>query len=339
MNPALIPYTVLTVLVIAFLTYTFSRLVIIPPNNKAIVERLGKFSRVINSGWWILSPFENLKTVEWRYMEEVHQGDESVIVTKYYVTQLFKSETIHLDLPPINVITKEKLPVDVNVSCSYRIKDLCETVYHIDQPLSNMQELINQAIRYVVSTKCFDELYGNDYNLSSEILDQIKPKLQKLGFVCETLTFQSINANKEVIDAINSRYLELGKFSHEKLKHECDHNNKLKFLEMEKERQRMHHELEIQNSKSQYLLKQQNLEAQLLESNHELKIKEDYWNCLLKKGATPEHIVHLEYVNKFATTIPRSSTVFIPSGLQNNLVNFLGTTPKNMSDSTFEVIN
>src|SRR6187399_1446409 len=101
------------------LFYLYIHIVIIPPNHKAVVERLGKFSRILDSGWYILGPFEGLKTVLWKYNEEVVQGNKSSIVNISNSTQFFRVDNTQLDLPPLQVISRDKLAVEINVTLTY----------------------------------------------------------------------------------------------------------------------------------------------------------------------------------------------------------------------------
>ena len=295
--------------------YLYSRLVTVPAKSKAIVERLGKFSRIVDSGWHILSPLEQLKTVTWNYSEEVFNNGRSCVISKQFVNQFFRMENIQLDLPPIDVISKEKLEVKINANCTYRVLDLQKAIYEIDDLLSNMQQIIYQAIRYVVSKKPIDELYGDDYNLTNEIMGQIQKKTSKIGVECSTLMIQSITTDPSIKNANERRYVESRNLEIEIMKHTQEHSNNMKLLRMEKQKQDQEYELEKQKRDHEHNLEKQKLLMETSKFQNEFKCRTQDRQKMLELGFTHDHIVQLESAEKLTSVLPQSSIIFVPNNM------------------------
>lgn len=308
---------------VVFAIYLYSRFVLVPVKSKAIVERLGKFSRIIDSGWHILSPVERLKSVTWNYNEEVFLTNGKSSVTSRQVTsQFFRMENIQLDLPPIDVISKEKLEITINANCTYKIYDLQKAIYEIDDLLANMQQIIYQAMRYVVSKKSIDELYGDDYNLTNEIMKQIQKNTNKIGVECTAFMIQSITTNKAITSTNEQRYVESRNLEIEIMKHTQEHSNNIKLLEMKRQKQEQEYDLEKQKNEHKHKLEEQEILMELSKFDNRLKCKSQARKNMLELGFTHDQIVQLECTEKLTTVLPKSSVIYMPNNIFKHQLNY-----------------
>lgn len=90
---------------------------IVPPQCFSIVERLGRFHKVLTPGVHLLvALIDHQKFVKWSYRNQ----ENRLKVTSGYVVF---GENCQLDVPPVKCRTKDELQVSVDITIMYEIKD------------------------------------------------------------------------------------------------------------------------------------------------------------------------------------------------------------------------
>jgi len=238
----------------------------------------------------------------WNYREEVFEGNVSRIRNKQLVTCYFRTDNAQLDLPPVAVCSKDKLTLHVNSTITYKISNLPNAIYEMDDMLSYLQQVVFQAIRFVASNKVADDLHGKDYTLAAEIMHHISQTLAGFGAECTQVMIQSIDLDPSIEKANTEIFAELRKFELQKKKLQSEHETALRALEMKSLIQAQ--ELEIEKQKSKQLIEKAQTEA---------TCKKIRWLAMEEVGLTADHIVALENAERFLSAVPRSSVVYLPA--------------------------
>jgi len=142
---------------IALLTVAWKTVKIVPQSSVLLIERLGRFHRVAQSGLNIIVPFfESPRAVYW---SNVRPGTTSIDLREQFI-----------DLPPQPVITRDNVTINVDSVVYWMITDPIKSVYEINDLVGSLVQLTITGMRSVMGEMDLD------HTLSSR--DQINSKLR-----------------------------------------------------------------------------------------------------------------------------------------------------------------
>ncbi|HLL76347.1 MAG TPA: SPFH domain-containing protein [Pyrinomonadaceae bacterium] len=130
---------------------------IVPQATVMIIERLGRFSRVAESGLNIIVPF--LDKPRGVYWSNVRPGLASIDLREQYI-----------DMPPQPVITRDNVTIHVDSVVYWQITDATKAVYEVADLVGSLVQLTITGMRSVMGEMDLD------HTLSSR--DQINAKLR-----------------------------------------------------------------------------------------------------------------------------------------------------------------
>src|SRR5688500_16140347 len=120
-------------IVIAFgilvVTMALSGLKVVQQAEVMVVERLGRFHRVLSSGVNVIWPIiERPRRISWRYMSTDVDGRNFAMARE--LTRIDVRETVY-DFPRQNVITKDNVNIIINALVYLQITDPKKAVYEV----------------------------------------------------------------------------------------------------------------------------------------------------------------------------------------------------------------
>jgi regulator of protease activity HflC (stomatin/prohibitin superfamily) len=130
---------------------------IVPQATVMIIERLGRFSRVAESGLNVIVPF--LDKPRGVYWSNVRPGLASIDLREQYI-----------DMPPQPVITRDNVTIHVDSVVYWQITDATKAVYEVADLVGSLVQLTITGMRSVMGEMDLD------HTLSSR--DQINAKLR-----------------------------------------------------------------------------------------------------------------------------------------------------------------
>ncbi len=111
-----------------------------------VVERLGRYHRLLHSGVNILWPFfDRPRKIQWRYSLTDIGGNH--IVRKVEVERIDLRETVY-EFPKQNVITKDNVTIIIDVLLYFQVSDPVKAVYEIANLPDAILNLITLAASY-----------------------------------------------------------------------------------------------------------------------------------------------------------------------------------------------
>ena len=142
---------------IALLVVAAKTVKIVPQSSVLLIERLGRFHRIAQSGLNIIVPFfEAPRGVYWT---NVRPGLTSIDLREQFI-----------DLPPQPVITRDNVTINVDSVVYWQITDPIKALYEINDLVGGIVQLTITGMRSVMGEMDLD------HTLSSR--DQINPKLR-----------------------------------------------------------------------------------------------------------------------------------------------------------------
>ena len=146
----------LSVLLIALAILFVSKgVVIVQQAEVVIIERLGKFDRVLQSGFnFIIPVIEAPRAIDWKITQKSFDGSSYSVIQKR--TKIDLREAVY-DFPRQNVITKDNVSISINALLYFQIVDPKSAVYEIENLPEAIEKLTQTTLRNLVGPTDLDE--------------------------------------------------------------------------------------------------------------------------------------------------------------------------------------
>lgn len=176
---------------------------IIQQSETRVIERLGKFNRVLPSGINIIWPIiDKPRQIATRVVRESYDGTVRV---------LFKmSEKIDLreqvfDFPKQSVITKDNVTTTINALLYFQITDPVKAVYEIDNLPNAIEKLTQTTLRNVIGELELDETLTSRDTINSKLRAVLDDATNKWGVKVNRVELQDITPPDSVRDAMEQQ--------------------------------------------------------------------------------------------------------------------------------------
>ena len=174
-------------------------LVIVRQSEVMVIERLGSFNRLLESGINIIIPFieqpRAIIMVRYRKM-----GDEYHPVTSSEV-RIDRRETV-MDFPGQPVVTTDNVTVNINGALYYQIIDPKRAVYEVENMSQAVEVLAKTTLRSVVGKMELDKLFESRVEVNNEIQAAMEEAASKWGVKISRVEVQDIAMPEEVESAM-----------------------------------------------------------------------------------------------------------------------------------------
>ena len=172
--------SVVPIVIVAVVLFFFvaSGLKIIRPIEKAVIERLGRYQRTMESGLVIIIPFiERLRKVDMR---------EQVV-----------------DVPPQEVITKDNVAVTMDAIVYYEATDPVKLLYNVADFYSAATKLAQTNLRNIVGEMMLDESLTSRELINTKLRQILDDATDRWGVRVVRVEIQRIEPPRDVMDAMH----------------------------------------------------------------------------------------------------------------------------------------
>jgi len=200
MESYLTPGLIISLIVVAIGIFIIAKgLVIIRQSEVMVIERLGSFNRVLESGVNIIIPFvERPRPITMiRYMR---MGEEYHPMTTDEI-RIDRRETV-MDFPGQPVVTTDNVTVKINGALYYQIIDPRRAVYEVANMSQAVEVLAKTTLRSVVGKMELDKLFESRAEVNNAIQAEMEDAASKWGVKLTRVEVQDINMPEEVEDAM-----------------------------------------------------------------------------------------------------------------------------------------
>ncbi len=151
---------------------------IVRPYQKGVVERFGKYSRTAESGFrWIIPFVDRMTKVDMR---------ENVV-----------------DVPPMEVITKDNVAVTVDAVVYYRATDAVKLIYNVTNFYLAATKLAQTNLRNVVGELTLDESLTSRDAINTQLRDILFEATEQWGVEIVRVELQRIEPPADVTNAMH----------------------------------------------------------------------------------------------------------------------------------------
>src|SRR5215210_3750799 len=170
---------------IATLVVAAKTIKIVPQATVMLIERLGRFSRVADSGLNVIVPF--LDRPRGVYWTNVRPGLVSIDLREQYI-----------DLPPQPVITRDNVTIHVDSVVYWQITDPIKAVYEVADLIGAIVQLTITGMRAVIGDMDLDHTLSQRDQINAKLRIGLDEATDKWGVKVTRVDVKNINPPEDV---------------------------------------------------------------------------------------------------------------------------------------------
>ncbi len=164
-----------------------------------IIERLGKFHKVLDAGLHFVVPFiDRPKVVYWTFVEDFSERNK--IYYRRYVKRLERidlREAVY-DFPKQHVITRDNVSMEINALLYYQITDPVSAVYEVLDLPQAIEKLSQTTLRSVVGSMDLDETLSSREKINEKLREILDEATDKWGVRVNRVELQEVNPPTDI---------------------------------------------------------------------------------------------------------------------------------------------
>ena len=188
----LILFGVIVLFLIAFL---INSIVLVRQAEVMIIERLGRFEKVLTPGLHFIIPFmEKPRQVIW----SKYEGDSK----RYYrvvniLSRIDLREAVY-DFPKQNVITKDNVTMEINALLYYQITDPKAAIYEVENLPEAIEKLTQTTLRNVIGSMDLDKSLVSRDKVNTKLRLILDEATDKWGVKVNRVELQEVNPPADI---------------------------------------------------------------------------------------------------------------------------------------------
>lgn len=205
---------ILGIIAFAIIVLVSKGIKIIPQSETQVIERLGRFDRVLNPGLNIILPFiDKAREIATRIPYQAANGKVYAIIKT--TDKIDLREQVY-DFAKQSVITKDNVVTEINALLYFQIMDPIKAVYEIDNLPNAIEKLTQTTLRNVVGELELDESLTSRDIINTKLRTVLDEATNKWGVKVNRVELQDItppdsvrNAMEQQMQAERSRRAEI----------------------------------------------------------------------------------------------------------------------------------
>ncbi len=190
--------TLFLMIILAKATY------IIGQAEVVIIERLGKFHRILHPGIHFVIPFfDHPRSVVWTFVKQDPSGRRTY---RYTTTKnrIDLREAVY-DFPKQNVITKDNVTMEINALLYYQITDPKWAIYRINNLPEAIEKLTQTKLRDVIGSMDLDESLSSRDLINTKLTETLDEATDKWGVKVNRVELQEVTPPIDIRQAMEKQ--------------------------------------------------------------------------------------------------------------------------------------
>ena len=289
--------------------FVIKGVVIVQQAEVVIVERLGKFDRVLESGFnFIIPVIEAPRAIDWKVTQKGFDGMTYSIVQKR--TRIDLREAVY-DFPRQNVITKDNASISINALLYFQIVDPKSAVYEIQNLPEAIEKLTQTNLRNLVGQLDLDESLVSRDKINQELRAILDDATNKWGVKVNRVELQDIIPPADIQSAMEKQMK--AERDRRAAILEAEGLKKSAVLKAEGEKEAAINRAE--GEKQANILKAEGIaQARILEADGEKEAINRIINALADRGQPDKYLIAMKYLEtmKSITAGQNNKVVYMP---------------------------
>lgn len=293
-------------LIVLAIVFVVKGVIIVQQAEVVIVERLGKFDRVLQSGFNFIIPIiEAPRAIDWKVTQKGFDGATYSIIQKR--TKIDLREAVY-DFPRQNVITKDNVSISINALLYFQIVDPKSAVYEIQNLPDAIEKLTQTNLRNLVGQLDLDESLVSRDKINHELRAILDEATNKWGVKVNRVELQDIIPPADIQSAMEKQMK--AERDRRAAILEAEGLKKSAVLKAEGEKEAAINRAE--GEKQANILRAEGVaQARILEADGEKEAIQRIINALADKGQPDKYLIAMKYLETMKT---------ITSGKDNKIV-------------------
>ncbi len=179
--------TVILVLVVCYFVMGFK---IVQQAEVMVIERLGKFHKILTSGPNLIIPIiDTPRGVQWKTQIKTLDGRVYSTIQERHKIDL--RESVY-DFPRQNVITKDNVSIGINALIYFQIVDPKSAVYEIQNLPEAIEKLTQTTLRNIIGEMDLDETFVSRDTINNKLRTILDEASHKWGVKVNRVELQDI---------------------------------------------------------------------------------------------------------------------------------------------------
>ena len=197
----MIPIVILLAVIV--IIFALAGLKVVPQSETRVIERLGKFHKVLPPGLNIIWPIiDRPKLITTRSVIESRMGRPVVQMNE--TSKIDLREQVY-DFPKQNVITKDNVTTEINALLYFQIVDPVKSVYEIDNLPNAIEKLTQTTLRNVIGELELDETLTSRDTINGKLRTVLDDATNKWGVKVNRVELQDITPPESVRQAMEKQ--------------------------------------------------------------------------------------------------------------------------------------
>lgn len=190
-------------IILFFIIFLFKSVYMVRQAEAIIIERLGKYNRILGPGLHIVIPFlDSPRSVHWTYVREVDGR-------RYYrysrvLSRIDLRESVY-DFPKQNVITKDNVTMEINALLYYQITDPKAAIYEVDNLPQAIEKLTQTTLRNIIGSMDLDETLVSRDEINEKLRVILDEATDKWGVKVNRVELQEVNPPADIRQAMEKQ--------------------------------------------------------------------------------------------------------------------------------------
>ena len=273
------------------LVFVAKGVVIVQQAEVVIIERLGKFDRVLQSGFnFIIPVIEAPRAIDWKVTQKGFDGSSYSVIQKR--TKIDLREAVY-DFPRQNVITKDNVSISINALLYFQIVDPKSAVYEIQNLPEAIEKLTQTNLRNLVGQLDLDESLVSRDKINHELRAILDDATNKWGVKVNRVELQDIIPPTDIQSAMEKQMK--AERDRRAAILEAEGLKKSAVLKAEGEKEAAINRAEGEK-KANILRAEGVAQARILEADGEKEAIQRIINALADKGQPDKYLIAMKYL-------------------------------------------
>lgn len=160
-----------------------------------VVERLGKFHVMLQSGIHFVVPFlDRPRTAMWTFIKE---SGGRMYRYNSEMERIDLRESVY-DFPKQNVITKDNVTMEINALLYYQITEPLKAIYEVTNLPQAIEKLTQTTLRNVIGALDLDESLVSRDQINEKLRDILDDATDKWGVKVNRVELQEVNPPHDI---------------------------------------------------------------------------------------------------------------------------------------------